>query len=135
MAYCRRLKNKQEFSSNVDDSGIPPPPELPPNEKAPWINIPSSQFAQEWAKLVNSQEHSDVLFHLDAKTFHTHRYILCSASEVFRKLFDVEALGSKKVKVQSLAECPGWNARRLKKVTVENVKLGLVEGFLSVQEK
>ena len=84
---------------------------------------------------MESKDHSDVVFQLDTKTFHAHRFILCSASEVFRRLFDVEALGAKKIKVDSLAECPGWSSRRLKKVTVENVRNGLVEGLLSVEEK
>lgn len=135
---CRRSKSKrgnENFSTNISESGIPPPPELPPNEKAPWINIPSSQFAQDWSKMVNNQNHSDVTFRLDTKTYHAHRYILCSASEVFRRVFDVEAGGSAKVKVQSLAECPGWNSRRLKKVTAANINSGLVEGFISIQDK
>ena len=135
----RRSKSKrdnEDFSTNVSESGIPPPPELPPNEKAPWINIPSSQFAQDWSKQVNNQNQSDVTFRLDAKSYHAHRYVLCSASEVFRRVFDVEggggAGGSVKVKVQSLAECPGWNSRRLKKVTAANINSGLVEGFVSI---
>ena len=136
LIVCRRSKSKQDFSTNVSESGIPPPPELPPNEKAPWINIPSSQFAQDWSKLVNNQSHSDVTFRLDAKTYHAHRYILCSASEVFRRVFDVEGGdGAAKVKVQSLAECPGWNSRRLKKVTAANINSGMVEGFIAIEEK
>ena len=134
---CRRSKSKDAFSTNVTESGIPPPPELPPNEKAPWINIPSSKFAQDWAKLINSQDHSDVVFQLDAKTFYAHRYILCSASEVFRRIFNIAETGgpSTKVKVQSLAECPGWNSRRLKKVTTADINSGQVEGLLSIQDK
>ena len=141
MHACRHSKSKranEDFSTNVNESGIPPPPELPPNEKAPWINISSSQFVQDWAKLVNNQNLSDVTFRLDAKTYHAHRYILCSASEVFRRVFDIEGMGgggSAKVKVQSLAECPGWNSRRLKKVTAANINSGLVDGFISIQEK
>ena len=136
--HSRRSKSKKgngDFSTNVSESGIPPPPELPPNEKAPWINIPSSQFAQDWSKLVNNQTHSDVIFRLDAKTYHSHKYILCSASEVFRRVFDIEVGGLAKVKVQSLTECPGWNSRRLKKVTVVNINSALMEGFISIQEK
>ena len=81
---------------------------------------------------MNNQNQSDVTFRLDAKTFHAHRYILCSASEMFRRVFDV---GSGKVKVQSLAECPGWNSRRMKKVTAANINSGLVEGLVSIEEK
>ena len=84
---------------------------------------------------MNNQNQSDVTFRLDAKTFHAHRYILCSASEMFRRVFDVESGGSGKVKVQSLAECPSWNSRRMKKVTAANINSGLVEGLVSVEEK
>ena len=77
------------------------------------------------------------MFRLDAKTYHAHRYILCSASEVFRRVFDIEGGhgGSGKVKIQSLAECPGWNSRQMKKVTAANINSGLVEGFVSIEEK
>lgn len=86
---------------------------------------------------MNSPTQSDVTFQLDVKSYHAHQYILCSASEVFRRMFDVERLGgaSAKVKVQSLAKCPGWNSHRLKKVTAVNINSGLVEGLLSINEK
>ena len=142
MHACRRSKSKranEDFSTNVNESGILPPPELPLMKKPlGLIYLSSSQFAQDWAKLVNNQNLSDVTFRLDAKTYHTHRYILCSASEVFRRVFDIEGMGgggSAKVKVQSLAECPGWNSHRLKKVTAANINSGLVDGFISIQEK
>lgn len=138
--FLRRSKSKTgDFSTNVSESGIPPPPELPPNEKAPWINIPSSDFAQDWAKLVNNKSHSDVVFVLDDKTYHAHRYMLCSASEVFRRMFDIEGSaqseGSAKVKVESLAKCPGWNLRQLKKVNRFNINSGQLEGVQSMNDK
>ena len=58
---------------------------------------------------------------------------------LIRRVFDVEggaggAGGSAKVKIQNLAECPGWNCCRLKKVTAANINSGLVEGFISIHE-
>ena len=110
---------------------IPPPPELPPNEKAPWINIPTSALIEDWGKVANSQNQADVLFHLGNKTFHAHRLVLCSASDVFRKLFGVET----NIKVRSLSECPGWSKKSLQRVTAANVTAGLVEGFTAMQQQ
>lgn len=81
--------------------------------------------------MVNNSAHSDVVFKFDSKTFHAHRYVLCSASDVFRNLFDVE----EKVKVKSLSTCPGWTKRRLGKVNRENINAGLIEGFVHMEER
>ena len=81
--------------------------------------------------MVNNSSQSDVIFKLDSKTFHAHRYVLCSASDVFRNLFDV----SEKVKAKSLTTCLGWTKRRLGKATKENVNAGLMEGFIHMEKK
>jgi len=57
------------------EPSIPPPPELPPNIKAPWINIPTSTFSQDWGKLVNSESHADVVFHLSSESYYAHRSV------------------------------------------------------------
>ncbi len=91
---CRRSRSSdQSFSTNA--TGPPPPPELPANEKAPWVNIPTSAFASDWSKLVNNSSHSDVVFKLGSKLYYAHRYVLTSASDMFRQLFGV----TEKVKV------------------------------------
>ena len=110
---------------------IPPPPELPSNEKAPWINIPTSALIEDWGKMVNSENQADVLFYLNDKTFHAHKIVLCSASDIFRKVFGIET----KLKVQSLSECPGWTKKSLQRMTAANVSAGLVEGFMGMQQK
>ncbi len=93
LLYRRSRASDKEFSTNA--SGIPPPPELPANEKAPWVNIPTSTFASDWSKLVNNPLHSDVIFKLSSKLYHTHRYVLTSSSDMFRQLFEIK----EKVKV------------------------------------
>ena len=60
-----------------------------------------------------------------------HRFVLCSASAVFRRLFAVDV----KLKVPSLAECPGWSKRRLQKISPAGVNTGEVRGFLSTLTK
>ena len=78
--------------------------------------------------MINSEKQANVTFFLDSKRFHAHKLILCCASDVFRKLFGIEA----KVKVQSLADCPGWSKRRLQKITPENINADVVQGFTSM---
>ena len=130
--YRSRGGKGNRSSTEVSNGpSIPPPPELPANEKAPWINIPTSALIEDWAKLVGSENHSDVLFHLDSKSFHAHRLVLCSASDVFRKIFGIET----KVKVPSLSSCLGWTKRRLQKITWGNINGGLVEGLTTIQKK
>jgi Rho family protein len=124
----RRRKSKSKAGGDTeDDSGIPPPPELPVNSKAPWINIPSSSLTQHWGRMVDSPEFADVQFAVGVSTYHAHRVVLCSASDFFRRLFGVPTA----VKTESLGECPGWNRKRLQKVTAEGVNLGLVDGVES----
>ena len=77
--------------------------------------------------MINNPEHSDVEFCVGRTTYHAHRFVLCSSSDFFRRLFGVEV----KVKVESLGECVGWGKKRLNKVTPDGVNLGLVEGMES----
>ena len=132
---CRHSKSKGADTA----ADIPHPPELPPNEKSPWINVPSSNFSQDWAKVINNQLHSDVVFTLDKQTFYAHKYVLCCASEVFRRLFGVEEVGgvsSESLSVdKNLTKCSGWSDEQLKNVSVTNMNAGQVEGFHSIKDK
>ena len=125
----RRSRGKSGRDTQVvsEDTGIPPPPELPPNEKAPWINISTSTFATDLGKMVNRSDQADVEFIIDGSSYYVHKLVLCSASDFFRRLFGVET----KVKTESLAECPGWSKKQLQKITPDGVNLGMVEGVES----
>ena len=68
-----RRSRGSDVIQSPSESSVPPPPELPPNTKAPWITIPTSTFPQDWSKLVNSDSHADVLFHLGSEHYHAHR--------------------------------------------------------------
>ena len=109
------------------EPGIPPPPELPVNSKAPWITIPTSQFTEQWGKMVNNPDLADVTFISGDHTYHAHKLVICSACDFFRRLFGIETA----LKVESLAKCPGWSKKRVQKVTPEGVNLGMVEGIES----
>eukprot|EP01133_Synstelium_polycarpum_P005638 gene5638-6507_t len=70
---------------------VPIPPTMPPAGKAPWINILTSSYERELKTTFDSQNFSDVTFKFtdDARPLLAHRAILCSASQVFRRLFAV----------------------------------------------
>ena len=127
--HHRRSQSGQSFSTNATEPLIPPPPELPPNEKAPWINIPSSTFAADWSKMVDNSSHSDVVFKLATKTYHAHRYVLACGSDVLRQLLGV----GERVRGEGLDE--GWSKKKLKKVTRDNVNAGQVDGLSLIEER
>lgn len=100
---------------------------MPENERAPWINIESSVLSNDWGKLINQQQFSDVVLHLGSKQYYTHRYVLCSASDVMRQLFGIHL----KNKPDSLSQYPQWSSKRLKGLTFDRINDGKEEGFLS----
>ena len=77
--------------------------------------------------MVDNPHLADVEFAVGRSSYHAHRVVLCSSSDFFRRLFGVEVGG----RLESLGECPGWNKKRLQKVTPDGVNLGLVEGVES----
>ena len=122
-----KCRSKESHANIEEESGIPPPPELPVNSKAPWINIPTSHLTEHWGKMVNDPNFADVEFIVGNCTYYAHRLVLCSASDFFRRLFGIETT----LKVESLMECPGWSKKRLQKITPDGVNLGMVEGIES----
>ena len=125
--FFRKSKTTLMSGAEVEPS-IPPPPSLPPNQKAPWINIESSVLSADWSKLVNHEQFSDVYIHVGLKQFYAHKYVLCSSSGLMRQLFGIQGVG----KVESLSECPLWSAKRVKHFSIDRVNEGKEEGFLSV---
>ncbi len=94
--YRRSQSSDQPFFTNACGPYIPPPPQPPANKKAPEIEVPSSTFAVEWSKAINNPSYSDMVLRLEGKTYHAHRYVLASASDLFRQLLRV----TQKVKVR-----------------------------------
>ena len=70
--------------------------------------------------------------------FYAHKYALCCASEVFRRLFEVEEVGgvsSESLTMdKNLTKCSGWSYDQLRNVSVTSMNAGQVEGFLSIKE-
>lgn len=77
---------------------------------------------------MNSSDLADVEFIVGNSTYYAHRVVLCSACELFRRLFGMEM----SEKTESLGECPGWSKKKLQKITPDGVNLGMVEGIESL---
>ncbi|KAF2074608.1 hypothetical protein CYY_004078 [Polysphondylium violaceum] len=68
----------------------PIPPVMPPAGKAPWIDIITSCYEKEMKATLNSESFSDVKFtFFEDRPILAHRVILCSASQVFRRIFGI----------------------------------------------
>ncbi|XP_064386490.1 rho-related protein racA-like [Halichondria panicea] len=122
-------KRYSQFYTNVGGSYIPPPPQPPANKKTVEIKVPSSTFSADWAKTIDNPSHSDVVLRLEGKTYHAHRYVLASASDLFRQLLGV----TQKVKVDNLYD--GCGKARLMNVTMEMVNSGQLEGMLHIDDR
>ena len=72
-------------------------------------------------------------FDLGHATFHAHRYILCSNSDLFRVIFGASL--PSKFKVPSLPQCSGWSRQQLERVGRERGKGTEPEGILAVQDR
>jgi len=87
---------------------------MPPAGKAPWINILTETFGDDWKTLVNNESYADVKFSVEGKTLNAHKIMLCSSSALFRRLLNIPAPGEK-----------GY--------TEEEVNSGAVRGFKHIE--
>ena len=56
--------------------------------KAPWIEIQTAVFADQWLKALQNPEHHDVTFIVeDCHQLSAHKVMLCSASKFFSRVF------------------------------------------------
>lgn len=63
------------------------PPVMPPAGKAPWMEIESSRFADDWYKTMQDPKFYDVTFVVEGcHKLHAHRIVLCAASSFFWKV-------------------------------------------------
>ena len=126
MFYTRR-------SSSEQFAVIPLPPEVPVNpNRAPWINIPSSTLQSEWLRMVNNEHLSDVQFHYKTDCYHGHKVVLCAASELFRRIFEV---GRELEAEENLSQCNSWNKKRLKAINRQCINNGAVGAFRNIYDK
>jgi len=63
------------------------PPVLPPQPKSPYVHIQSASVSSDFKRLVNNGYCADVRFVVAGKPVHGHTLMLCSASQLFRRIF------------------------------------------------
>ncbi|KAJ8306845.1 hypothetical protein KUTeg_014929 [Tegillarca granosa] len=71
------------------------PPVMPPAGKAPWIEVETSVFANDWTKMLQEPKYPDVTFIVQGQiNLSAHKIILCSASKFFNRnqLKQIESL-------------------------------------------
>jgi len=73
-------------SKKETDTYIPQPPQLPKQERAPWINIETSTYGEDLGKLLDNEYEHDVIFEVDKNQIYSHKLILQSSSTYFRKI-------------------------------------------------
>ena len=129
--YIFHRQTTLSFSTNASEPLIPPPPQLPANEKAPCINIQSSTMASDWSKMINNQSHSDVILKLEKKEFYAHKFILASSSGIFRQLLG----GCGNVGVTCLDSFAEWSPKKVLKLTTERVNAGEMKGLIHMEER
>ena len=63
--------------------------------------------------------------------YYAHKYVLCGASDMFRRVFGIEDT----IKTTNLGEVPTWNKKRMQEVTPENICGGKVAGLNDIQDR
>lgn len=117
--------------SQVSEFGDPrpSPPEMPVAGHAPWINIETSSYAENWRSLLQSGEEADVIFHVHGcQPIPAHLFVLCSASVLFRQLFGM----SKKVDLSRVAGPSQPQQKDFGSLTAEDINNGRVPGLVSM---
>ncbi|XP_065844848.1 rho-related protein racA-like [Oscarella lobularis] len=134
-ALCRPARKQRSGKRNKVEEPVPQPPILPEIERhAPWINIHTSSYAEDWGTMVNNLTSADVEFRVENQTFYAHKVVLCSASQLFRNIFhvtsdravDVSAAGGGVVKTRYKAN---------QAIQANDIVAGKIPGFQCIEEK
>ncbi|XP_069121947.1 rho-related protein racA-like isoform X2 [Argopecten irradians] len=105
---------------------VPLPPIMPAAGKAPWIEIETSQFAEDWMAMHENPTHADVTFVLSGQhNLDAHKIILCSASKYFRRVFGMMS-SNKSAQLKEIES--------LSNFTLEDLNSGRVEGIVAVYD-
>ena len=96
------------------------------------INVPSSTLQSEWLKMVNNEYLSDVQFYYKTSCYHGHKVVLCAASELFRRIFEI---GRELEGEESLSHCNTWSKKRLIANNRQCVNNGAIGTFRNIYDK
>lgn len=95
------------------------------------INIPSSTLQSDWLRMVNNEHLCDIQFHYKSDCYHGHKVVLCTASELFRQIFEI----TRKIKIGESLSCETWSGERLRAINKQCIKDGAIEAFKNVYDK
>jgi len=83
--------------------------------------------------MINNNHLSDVQFNYKSDhCYYGHKVMLCAASELFRRVFEVEDdLKSE----DGLSQCNSWTKKRLKAITRQSINNGTISAFKNICDK
>ena len=55
--------------------------------KAPWVEVTTSSYAEDWLKVLQDPNFYDVIFRVEGRQLKAHKMVLRSASTFFDKVF------------------------------------------------
>ncbi|KAK7092808.1 rho-related protein racA-like [Littorina saxatilis] len=103
---------------------VPIAPLMPPAGKAPWVEVMTSTFSDDWYKALQDPRFHDVTFVVEGDhELHAHKIVLCSASKVFAKVLGV-SLGTRTSQQRQMDAIDSFSR--------EDLNSGRVEGIASV---
>lgn len=101
------------------------PPVMPPAGKAPWIEVETSVFANDWTKMLQEPKYPDVTFIVQGQiNLSAHKIILCSASKFFNRVLNISDPSKNQLK----------QIESLENFSQEDLNSGRVEGISTVTE-
>ncbi|OWF34060.1 rho-related protein racA-like [Mizuhopecten yessoensis] len=119
----KKITKFQPWCSCSNRKEIPTPPAMPPASKAPWIEVETSRFAEDWMAMHENPVHADVTFVMNGQhNLDAHKIVLCSASKYFRQIFGLMTHKMKKIK-------------SLDNIITYELTAGLVPGIVAVCDK
>ena len=110
---------------------MPPQPELIKLQCLD-IDVPISTLQPEWLKMFNNEYLSDVRFYYKSNHYYGHKIVLCAASNLFRRIFEI---GGELDAGGSSAYCNTWSKKKLKAVNRRCINSGAIKAFKNVYDK
>lgn len=133
-----RTKSSGFFSfgnSSKKQKQIPIPPDMPAAGKAPWMEIATSSFADDWHKALQDPRFHDVTFVLEGdRHLHAHKVVLCSASKFFAKVLGLSS-GGKTTQQQQMEAIDGYSRQDLNSGRVPGIASVLDDDVIDLKNK
>lgn len=83
--------------------------------------------------MVNNNYLYDVQFRYKTDCYHGHKVVLCAASELFRRIFEIDR-GEVKAEESSLSQCNTWSRKKLNGINRQSINNGAVAAFRSIYD-